>query len=73
MRDKLKKVHIKEETKMTKEKANELQPFDVITIKGKHGQPDQDALVKSVSPYGVFCLLKIQSTAILIPFDQILD
>lgn len=55
---------------MTKEKAQKLNPFDVIVVKSPSGSLE-DALVKRVAENGVFCLLRIQSTATLIPFDQI--
>lgn len=58
---------------MTKEKAKLLEPFDIVTVKGKPGMADQDALVKAVTDSGVFCLFRVQSTATLVPFDQILD
>ena len=65
---------------MTKEEAMTLQPFDVVvsieknytTLYGsKPGNIMKDVLVKSVTDNGVFCLPRIQSTAVLYKFEQI--
>lgn len=55
---------------MTKEEAKKLQPFDVVVSDIPHESPI-DLLVKKVTDNGVFCLERIQSTAVLYKFDQI--
>ena len=58
---------------MTKEEAMELQPFDVVIglERVNTGYKNIDLLVKRVSDNGVFCLSRIQSTAILYKFENI--
>lgn len=55
---------------MTKEEAQKLKPFDVVVTKDAK-EKRQDVLVKRVTDNGVFCLERIQSTAVLFKFDQI--
>lgn len=55
---------------MTKEEAEKLQPFDVV-VSNIANENARDLLVKRVTDNGVFCLERIQSTAILYKFNQI--
>lgn len=55
---------------MTKKEAQELEPFDVVVTNMKFHE-NKDLLVKKVTENGVFCLERIQSTAVLYKFDQI--
>jgi len=55
---------------MTKEEAQKLQPFDVV-VSDLPYDPDKDLLVKRVVEDGVFCLERIQSTAVKYKFNQI--
>lgn len=55
---------------MTKEEGQKLQPFDVV-VSDLPYDPDKDLLVKRVTENGVFCLERIQSTAVFYKFDQI--
>jgi hypothetical protein len=64
---------------MTKEEAMILQPFDVVVekiiVRDLTTNEKQivaiDLLVKKVTDNGVFCLPRIQSTAVLYKFEQI--
>ncbi len=58
---------------MTKDEAQKLQPFDVVVSDIEYGvnTPQKDLLVKKVTENGVFCLERVQSTAVLYKFDQI--
>ena len=49
-----------------------LEPWDVITIKGGHNEPNKDVLVKRVSDSGVFVLERVQATAVLVSFEDII-
>jgi len=55
---------------MTKEEAQKLEPFDVV-VSNLSYEANKDLLVKRVAEHGVFCLERIQSTAVLYKFDQI--
>jgi len=55
---------------MTKEKAKKLKAFDVV-VSNLSYEKNKDLLVKRVVEHGVFCLERIQSTAVLYKFDQI--
>lgn len=55
---------------MTKEEAQKLEPFDVV-ISEKEWRYPKDLLVKRVTENGVFCLERIQSTAVFYEFHQI--
>jgi hypothetical protein len=55
---------------MTKEDAMKLQPFDVV-VSNIENEQAKDLLVKRVTNNGVFCLERIQSTAVLYKFNQI--
>lgn len=55
---------------MTKEEAQKLEPFDVVVSNIEY-EANKDLLVKRVTDNGVFCLEKIQSTAVLYKFGQI--
>ena len=54
------------------DEVNKLEPWDVITIKGGHNEPNKDVLVKRVSDIGVFVLERVQSTAVLVSFEDII-
>jgi len=59
---------------MTKEQAQTLKPWDVVVFKDKGNKPsyrDTDVLVKRVVENGVFCLPRIQSTAVLYRFEDL--
>jgi len=59
---------------MTKEEAMKLQPFDVVVARVPArcgGMTNRDLLVKRVTENGVFCLERIQSTAVLYKFEDI--
>ena len=59
---------------MTKEEAMKLQPFDVVVhVNRLPGLETKrfDVLVKKVTDNGVFCLPRIQSTAVLYKFEDI--
>ena len=55
---------------MTQEESIKLKPFDVV-VSSIENEPTKDLLVKRVTPNGVFCLERIQSTAVLYRFNQI--
>ena len=55
---------------MTKEEAQKLEPFDVVVSDLSYEQ-DKDLLIKRVAEHGVYCLERIQSTAVLYKFNQI--
>lgn len=55
---------------MTKEEAQKLQPFDVVVSDIPY-ENSKDLLVKKVTDIGVYCLERIQSTAVLYKYNQI--
>ena len=60
---------------MTKEQAQELKPWDVVVARGHQytltTAQNEDVLVKRVTENGVFCLPRIQSTAVLYKFEDL--
>jgi hypothetical protein len=55
---------------MTKDEGLKLKPFDIVIYTDFKGQ-NYDVLVKSVTENGVFCLERIQSTAVLFKFEDL--